>query len=121
MPEVLKHNFRELKVWRKAIELVNDVYRITEGFPKEEVFGLRQQVRKSAVSIPSNIAEGCGRNTDPQLIRYLDIAQGSACELETQLLIAKNLGFIPKEELSVISKNLDEIQRMIQGFKNTLE
>jgi len=117
----LKHNFRELKVWQKGMELVKVVYQATASIPKDEVFGLRQQIRRASVSIPSNIAEGCGRNTDPQLLRHLDIAQGSACELETQCILALDLGFIPKASWLVVEEKIHEVQKMIQGFKNSLQ
>lgn len=117
----LKHNFRELNVWKKAMDLVKVVYEITDPFPKDEIFGLRQQIRRAAVSIPSNIAEGCGRNTNPQLLRHLDIAQGSACELETQCMLALDLGFIPKASWLVVEEKIHEVQKMIQGFKNSLQ
>lgn len=117
----MKHNFRELNVWKKAMDLVKVVYEITDPFPKDEIFGLRQQIRRAAVSIPSNIAEGCGRNTNPQLLRHLDIAQGSACELETQCMLALDLGFIPKASWLVVEEKIHEVQKMIQGFKNSLQ
>jgi four helix bundle protein len=90
-------NFRNLKVWKKAHELVLHVYKLTEEFPREELFGLVSQTRRSAVSVPSNIAEGCGRNSNVELARFLEIARGSASELEYQLLLARDLKFINKE------------------------
>jgi len=84
-----RHNVKELQVWQLAMDVVDDIYLITQDFPKEELFGLSLQMRKSAISIPSNIAEGCGRGTDPQLLHFTDISQGSAFELETQVYITQ--------------------------------
>ena len=81
-------NHKNLDVWKKSIALVKDVYNITKGFPDDEKFGIVNQIRRAAVSIPSNIAEGCGRCSDKELLRFLDIANGSLAELETQLIIA---------------------------------
>lgn len=114
------HNFRNLKVWKTAFELVTEIYFETKSFPKEEVFGLTSQIKRSAVSIPSNIAEGCGRNTDKQLLHFLNIAQGSACELETQLLLAEQLNYIKREQCKELVSRLQEVQKMIAGFKKTL-
>jgi len=91
------HNFRELKIWQKSISLVTDVYGNTMSFPNSEKFGLTNQIRRSAVSVPSNIAEGCGRNSDKELVHFLGISNGSSFELETQLIIAQNLKFIKEE------------------------
>lgn len=113
-----RHNFKELKVWQRSKTLAIELYKATNGFPKEEMFGLTQQIRKSAVSVPSNIAEGCGRGTDRELIRFLDIAQGSAFELETQLIIAANLGFLNESSSDRLAGELSEIQRMIEGFRD---
>ncbi|MGB3776310.1 MAG: four helix bundle protein [Leeuwenhoekiella sp.] len=82
--------FKELKVWQKSVELVSQIYSSTKSFPKNKIYGLTSQIRRSAVSIPSNIAEGCGRKTSKDFKNFLSIALGSAFELETQLLIAKN-------------------------------
>lgn len=114
------HNFRKLKAWNASFTFTKQVYKVTNKFPKEEVFGLTSQIRRSAVSIPSNIAEGCGRGTDKQLMHFLDIAQGSACELETQLLLAMEMTYMTKNEGDVLIQKLQEVQKMIQGFKKTL-
>ena len=86
--------FKELKVWQKAIELVTETYLKTQNFPKEEIYGLTSQIRRCAVSIPSNIAEGCGRKTNKDFSNFLGISLGSSFEFETQLIICKNLNFI---------------------------
>ncbi len=115
------HNFRKLKVWVKSRELVKDIYKLTNSFPKEELFGLTSQLKRSAISIPSNIAEGSGRGTSLQLIHFLNVANASSCELETQVYLAFDLGFINTEKLKDIINKINEIQKMILGFKNKLE
>lgn len=114
------HRYKELKVWQKGRELVSAVYQATSTFPKNEDFGLTSQIRKSAVSIPANIAEGCGRNTNPELNRFLDIAVGSAFELETLIILSVDLDLIKKESSLFLITEIDEIQRMLFGFKKQL-
>lgn len=118
--ESIMHNFKELKIWQNSKDLVIDIYKRTENFPKEEIFSLTNQIRRSAISIPSNIAEGCGRNSDKDLIRFLDIANGSSFELETQLIIAHELDFLDKENFEYLDEKLSEIQKMNYGFRNNL-
>ena len=113
--------FKELKVWQKAIELVTNTYLKTQSSPKEEIYGLTSQIRRCAVSIPSNIAEGCGRNTDKDFNNFLGIALGSAFEFETQLIICKNLGFINQEDFNFIESEIQHIQNMIIKLKSSLE
>lgn len=115
------HNFRNLKVWQKSRNLVKEVYIITKSFPREEMFGLTSQMKRSAVSIPSNIAEGCGRGTIAQFAQFLDIAHGSSCELETQFNLAYDLNFINEKTNDIMISNIHEIQKMIFGFKNLLK
>lgn len=115
------HNFRELGIWKKSRSLVKEIYIMLREFPREEQFGLTSQMRRCTVSIPSNIAEGCGRGTIPQFMQFLDISKGSSCELETQLYLAYDLGYITKEKMNDINIKLEEIQRMIQGFRNLLQ
>ncbi|WP_417611300.1 four helix bundle protein [Owenweeksia hongkongensis] len=91
------HNFKELKIWQKSMELVSDVYQASLNMPKSQQYSLVDQIQRSAVSIPSNIAEGSGRGTNNEFVRFLNISNGSCCELETQLLIAQNLNFLEKE------------------------
>lgn len=114
------HNFKELKVWQSSKNLVIDIYKDTENFPKTEIFGLTNQIRRSSVSVPSNIAEGCGRNSDKDLIRFLDIANGSSFELETQLIIANELKFLNDNSFEALCNKLDEVQKMIYGFRKKL-
>ena len=113
-----RHNFKELLIWQLGMEIVDDIYRITKEFPKEEQFGLTLQMRKSSTSIPSNIAEGCGRGTDPQLIFFLDISQGSAYELETQCYISIRQGYCQPDIMAPILAKIEEEQRMIDGFRS---
>ncbi|MDX1406763.1 MAG: four helix bundle protein [Saprospiraceae bacterium] len=111
-----RHNFKQLNIWMRAKELVLDIYRVSRAFPSEEMFGLTRQIRTSAVSIPSNIAEGCGRGSSKQLVQYCNVAQGSAFELETQLMIARDLEFLLENESSELLTEIAEIQKMIDGF-----
>jgi four helix bundle protein len=110
-----------LIVWQKAMDLVEAVYRATTGFPKEEVFGLRAQVRKAVVSIPSNIAEGEGRRTTADFLRFLSIAHGSLREVETQVLIAERLGYIDAETRRGVMDSAAEVGRLINGLIRSLE
>jgi four helix bundle protein len=112
--------FKELKVWQKSIALVNQIYAETGSFPKEEIYGLTSQIRRSAVSIPSNIAEGCGRHTDKDFAKFLGYALGSSFELETQLIIASNQNFINDDEFKEIEIQLHHIQNMIIKLQRTL-
>jgi four helix bundle protein len=114
-------NFRKLTVWTKSHELTLAVYRATAAFPKAEVFGLTAQMRRSAASIPSNIAEGCGRDGDGDLGRFLQIASGSAAELEYQLILARNLGYIEADEYQRLAALLDEVSRMLTSFRQRVQ
>jgi four helix bundle protein len=118
--EILK-NYRELKVWQKSYELCLETYRITARFPKEERYGLTSQIRRAAVSIPSNIAEGYGRKTTLDYVRMLYISYGSVCELETQILLAGDLDLIEKDELATLQKDIAEIERMLKALIKSLE
>jgi len=113
--------FKELKVWQKAIEIVTNTYLKTQSFPKEEIYGLTSQIRRCAVSIPSNIAEGCGRKTEKDFSNFLGIALGSGFEFETQLIICKNLGFIKQEEFSFLEAEIQHIQNMLIKLQSTLD
>lgn len=116
----MKHNVNELKVWRKAIDLVVDVYKITSAFPEKEQYGLTSQMRRAAVSIPSNIAEGAARNTDKDFNRFLGISNGSAYELMTQLIVSKELNLIAEKDVTPILSKLDEIQKMTYSLQKSL-
>ena len=106
-------DFRALTVWRKAHELTLAVYRITARYPADERFGLTGQTRRSAVSIPSNIAEGCGRGSDLDFARFLHIAFGSASELDYQILLGHDLGFMESAEHEALRSGLAEVKRML--------
>lgn len=106
------HKYKELKVWQKSMELVAEVYKSTSFFPDEERFGLISQINRSVVSIPSNIAEGAGRNTDKNFIQYLSIAHASSYELETQLILSEMLGYLKKDKLEELLICIEEIQKM---------
>jgi len=114
-------NFKNLKVWENGIDLVVNVYNKTKSFPKEEVYGLTSQIKRSAVSIPSNIAEGSGRGTDKDFNRFLDVALGSSFELETQLIIANRLNFLSNDSFSQLNEQIDEEQKMIMGLQKKLK
>jgi four helix bundle protein len=118
--EMLK-NYKDLKVWQKSYELCLKIYRITAEFPKEERYGLTSQIRRSVVSIASNIAEGYGRKTTIDYIRMLYISYGSVCELETQILLAGDLDFIEKGQLCTTKKYIAEIERMLKALIKSLE
>jgi four helix bundle protein len=113
--------FKELKVWQKAIDLVTETYLITKSFPKEEIYGITSQIRRSSISIPSNIAEGCGRKTDKDFSNFLGISLGSAFEFETQLIICKNLEFINNDDFAKLESEIQHIQNMIIKLIKSLE
>lgn len=113
--------YRDLDVWKKARELVKEVYLISKGFPKDEIYGLVSQMRRCAVSIPSNIAEGYGRQFKKETIQFLHIARGSLFELETQFFIAADLSFINEVELEKRIQQLDDCKRLLNGLINYFE
>jgi four helix bundle protein len=110
----------QLNVWLRSIEFVKRIYQVTAAFPSEEKFGLVSQMRRSAVSIASNVSEGAGRNNKKEFNQFLGVAQGSSCELETQLIISRELGFLPKPLSDELIKELDEISRMIIGLQRVI-
>jgi four helix bundle protein len=114
----MKHNFKELLVWKKSIDLVKSVYLLTSSLPSEEKFGLISQMNRSSVSIPSNIAEGSGRKSNKEFLYFLNIAISSSFELETQLIISNQLFLI---DVDNILSQISEVQKMIIGFKKNLE
>lgn len=111
----------KLDVWNKAIDLVMNCYKATETFPKDERFGLISQIRRAAVSIPANIAEGAARDSPKEFTYFLSNAQGSASELETELLIAFKLGYLAETNHTVLRTNLDSIGRMIVGLSRSIK
>jgi len=114
------HNFKELKVWKAGIEICKTIFMITKNFPSEERYGLVSQMNRSAVSIPSNIAEGCGRKSNKELHQFLNIALGSSFELETQTILAKEFNYITSERCDDICSLIIEIQKMIHGLQKSL-
>ena len=111
-------NHKDLIVWQKGIVLVKELYRITRSFPKEEAYGITSQMRRAAVSIPSNIAEGYGRGHDKELTQFLYIALGSASELETQLIICNDIAYITEEEFNLLNNLNTEIIKMLSSLIN---
>ena len=114
----MKHDFRDLVVWQKAVAFVTEVYRATQSFPTDERFGLTSQIRRAAVSIPSNIAEGQGRLTRGEFRQFLGHAKGSLCEVETQLIIAQNLGYLSDPQ-SLLAQ-LHEVAGLLNGLLSSL-
>jgi len=112
-------SYEDLRVWQEAMNLAKDVYRDTRKLPKEELYGLTQQLRRSAVSVPSNIAEGCGRNTNVEFLQFLGIASGSLAELKTQLLIMKDVFDLNKDSEILIQK-ANEVGKMLAGLKRSI-
>lgn len=106
-------SFKDLKIWKKGIEIVEDVYMITSRFPKDEMYGLTSQMRRAAISIPSNIAEGFKRYHNREYKQYLHVALGSSAELETQLIISTKLTLMNEADLNNVCEKLDHISRMI--------
>jgi four helix bundle protein len=111
--------YGELVAWQRAMVLVEQVYRITRDFPKEELYGLTSQMRRGAVSVPSNIAEGQSRSSR-DFVHFLSIAHGSLSELETQMLIARRLGYIDEEQLSDFRQSAGEVGRLIHGLSKSI-
>ena len=115
------HNVEQLKVWQLAMEIAKEIYVVTSDFPSEERFGLTSQIRRAAVSIASNIAEGAGRYSDKEFAQFLSIASGSSFEVRTQLLIAVSLTYISHDDIAPLLKRLSELEKMIFGFRRTLK
>lgn len=109
-------NFRDLQIWSRSHQLTLEVYRLTQGFPKSETYGLVSQMRRSVSSIPTNISEGSGRNTEKDFARFLDNAMGSASELEYQLILARDLEYISHDTCAATNGELIEIRRMLNAF-----
>ncbi|KOF04534.1 30S ribosomal protein S23 [Roseivirga seohaensis subsp. aquiponti] len=114
------NNYKELRVWQSSVDFAVDIYKSTENLPADERFGLTSQIRRSVVSISSNIAEGAGRNTSGEFNQFLGIAYGSSCELETQLIIANRLQFLNNESFGQLELEIDKIQKMIYNLKKSI-
>lgn len=115
----MSRTHKDLEVWKKSVEFVTEIYKITESFPEKEKFGITLQIRRSAISIPSNIAEGAARASDKEFKQFLYIALGSLSELETQLIISVNIGYLETE--NTISEQIIEIRKMLLGLINYLK
>lgn len=113
-------DYRQLRVWQKAHAVVLRIYKETAGFPPEERFGLTAQMRRSAASVPTNIAEGAGRGSNAMLAQFVSIAAGSASELDYQLLMARDLGFMGDEVYNTLVSDVSEVRRMLSGLLRTL-
>ena len=115
------NNYKELIVWKKAIDLVIEVYKLTDNFPNNEQFGLTSQIRRAAVSVPSNIAEGAGRRSSKEFEHFLSISLGSCFELETQIIISQELKYINSDNCNVFEQLISEVQKMIRGLQKSLQ
>lgn len=109
-------DFRKLLIWERGHELALAIYQSTRSFPREELFGLTSQMRRSACSVPHNIAEGCGRNSYPELARFITISMGSASELESQLLLARDLHFLSAAEAETLLDQSMQLRKMLSAF-----
>jgi four helix bundle protein len=114
-------SYKDLLVWKKAYDLCLEIYRVTKGFPADERYGLTSQLRRAAVSVPSNIAEGYGRRTTPDYIRALYIAYGSICEVETQMLLARDLYYVKAADMKNLEEHIGEVERMLKALIRALE
>ncbi len=115
------HNFRNLEIWRKAITLITEVYSATKSFPASEQFGLTSQIQRAVVSVAANIAEGSAKISNKEFVRFLEIALGSLYELETELIVANNVGFLDQLIFDNLSNKMTEIEKMLLSFKFTLQ
>lgn len=114
-------DYREILVWQRSHALTLEIYRITASFPKEEMFGLTGQMRRAAASVPANIAEGCGRDGDAELKRFMGISLGSACELDYFVQLAGDLGYLAGTDAATLSAEIMEVRRMLGGFIQKLK
>ena len=114
-------NYRDLKVWSKSYALSLELYRISRSFPKEEIYGITSQMRRAAVSIGANLAEGCGRRTNAEMARFVRISMGSASELDHHSLLCRDLGFLRDEDYKRSSKNLIEVRKMLSALLDRIE
>lgn len=114
-------SYKDLLIWKKGIDIVKFTYQLCKSFPKDEVYGLQSQIKRSAVSIPSNIAEGYGRSYTQSYIQFLRISRGSLLELETQIIIAKELNFVTDADYKIMSGLITEESKMINAFLRSIE
>jgi len=114
-------DFRSLSIWQRSHQLTLAIYKLTRTFPSDERYGLTAQLRRSMASVPANIAEGCGRDSEPELKRFLDIAHGSASEADYHLHLAADLAYLTAEEYAPLGREIDELKRMIGAFARKLK
>ena len=114
-------NYRDLQVWSKAHNLTLDLYRVSQRFPREEIYGVTSQLRRAAVSIGANLAEGCGRRTSNKLARFVRIALGSASELDYHLLLSRDLGYMANDDFVRTADGLTEVRKMLTSFLSSVE
>ena len=114
------HNFRKLEIWKQSVKLVTEIYKITNTFPSHERFGLMSQMQRAAVSCPSNIGEGSEKSSDKDFARFLEISHGSLIELENELIVSHNLGYLDDKKLNDTQNKIIELQKMIYKFKEQL-
>jgi four helix bundle protein len=112
--------YRDLKVWQASMQLAEDVYKLSAQFPKHEIYGLASQIQRSAVSVPSNIAEGHGRNSPKEFNHFLGVASGSLAELETQIMLAQQFGYLTEDKTNPLLRLSDEIGKMLRGLQKSL-
>jgi four helix bundle protein len=115
------HSFRDLVVWQKWVDLVTEIYRLSKKFPKDELFGLTSQIRRAAVSIPSNIAEGRGKSSKGEFQQFLHHSRGSLAEVETQIIIAQNLGYLNPAETEAVMEIIAEVGRLLHGLLGAIK
>ena len=116
----MKHEFKKLRIWQDARQLNKEIYEITKLLPSEEKFGLTSQIRRASVSVASNIAEGSGYQSNPMFIKYLNTSLGSLCEVETQLYLATDVGFLATERIENLTNSIEYLKRMILKFRDKL-
>ncbi len=121
MAAFVMKDFRELKVWEKAHRLTLGVYKASQSFPRDETYGLTSQIRRSSISVSANIAEGCGRDGDAELGRFLQIAMGSASELDYHLLLARDLNLLSRSDYEQLATEVGEVKRMLTSFVQKLK
>ena len=114
-------DFKELEMWKRSHQLTLEIYKATQCFPKDELFGLTSQIRRAVSSIPTNIAEGCGRRTNAELTNFLNIASGSASEVEYEILLAKEIGYISTEQQNKWTREISEIRSMLAAYMKALK
>ena len=117
----MRKNFKTLRIWQRSRALVKEIYTLSENFPSDERYGLAKQIKRSSISIPSNISEGCGRRTDKELNHFLDIAIGSLCELETQLYLSLDLDFVQESRTFKLVDEIIQIRKMVISYQKSLK